>query len=381
MGKHALLSCVVVVGIAFLYAVQLQNYLLFHSIVEVFSIVIAFAVFIVTWNARTEIENSFIVIVGISYLFVGGLDLLHTIAYEGMGVFTGTGADLPTQLWVSSRYIESISFLGAATAGVVATERQILDLEWNDRQLLALLASYSVVVALALSSIFLFDVFPQAYGARSGLTDFKIFSEYLIIGLFAFGLVLLYRQRTTFNEYVFQLLVSSTLLTMGSELAFTFYVDVYGFSNVVGHIFKVASFYLIYLAVVKTGFTDPQKAIYRELAQRETQARKFKQAADYSGHAILITDREGAIQYVNEAWEDMTGYSAAEAAGETPRILKSGEHEAAFYEELWDTILAGDVWEGNIINERKGRPLRRPSDDCADFSIERGHSGVRCDSR
>lgn len=351
--KRILFAGLGAVGIISLYIIQMQNYLLFHSAVEIVSIVVAFAVFIVTWNARKEIESSFIVIVGISYLFVGGLDLLHTLAYEGMGVFPGRGADLPTQLWIFSRYVESVSLLGAATVGVVANDRQLLDLEWNDRQLLTLVAGYSIVVGLALSSIFFFDVFPRAYVAGSGLTEFKVISEYVIIGLFGCGLVALYQQRTVFSEYVFVLLFSSIVLTMGSELAFTFYVDVYGFSNGVGHFFKLASFYLIYLAVVKTGFKEPEKALYRELARREAEARKFKKATDYSGHPIVITDRDGDIQYVNEAWEEMTGYSAAEAVGENPRILKSGAHEPAFYEELWETILEGDVWEDDLTNERK----------------------------
>ena len=351
--KQILFAGLVTVGLVLLYIIQVQNYLLFHSIVEIVSIVVAFAVFIVSWNARKEIESSFIAIVGISYLFVGGLDLLHTLAYQGMGVFPGHGADLPTQLWIFSRYVESISFLGAATVGVVANQRQLLDIEWNDRQLLTLVAGYSVVVGLALSSIFFFDAFPRTYVAGSGLTNFKVISEYAIIALFGCGLVVLYQQRSVFNEYVFLLLSSSIVLTMGAELAFTFYVDVYGFSNAVGHFVKLASFYLIYLAVVKTGFTEPEKALYRELAQREAETRKFKKAADYSGHSILITDREGEIQYVNEAWKEMTGYSAAEAEGENPRILKSGQHEEEFYEGLWETILEGDVWEGNLTNERK----------------------------
>lgn len=351
--KQILFTSLVTVALVILYIIQMRNYLLFHSIVEIASIVVAFAVFIVTWNARKEIERSFIVIVGISYLFVGGLDLLHTLSYEGMGVFPGHGANLPTQLWILSRYVESISFLGAAIVGIVANERQLLDLEWNDRQLLTLIVSYSVGVGLALSSIFLFDVFPQAFVAGEGLTNFKVISEYVIIALFGCGLVILYQQKNVFNNYVFLLLVSSIVLTMGSELAFTFYVDVYGFSNAVGHFFKLASFYLIYLAVVKTGFTDPQKSLYRELAQREAEARKFKKATDYSGHSILITDREGEIQYVNEAWEEMTGYSAAEVEGENPRILQSGQHGVAFYDELWETILEGDNWEGDLTNKRK----------------------------
>ncbi|WP_336136883.1 two-component system sensor histidine kinase NtrB [Natronomonas amylolytica] len=79
----------------------------------------------------------------------------------------------------------------------------------------------------------------------------------------------------------------------------------------------------------------------------------FRRAVEASGHSVYFTDRNGIIQYVNPAFEETTGYSAAEAVGRTPRILKSGEHEAAFYGDLWETILSGNVWRNELINERK----------------------------
>lgn len=351
--KRTAALAVVVSGLAALYIVQRRNFLLFHGVVEIFSILVAFGVFIVTWNAREDLEHPFVVVLGISYLFVGGIDLLHTLAYKGMGVFPDAGANLPTQLWLLGRSIEGVSVLGAGVAGVVVSERGLLDIEWNDWSRGTLITGYAVVVALGLGSIFVVDWFPRAYIPGSGLTRFKVVSEYLIVGLFASGLALVARQRETFDERVFRLLVASLLLTMLSELAFTFYVDVYGLSNAAGHFFKLGSFYLIYLGVVKTGIKDPQRALYRTLAQREAEARKFKKAADYSGHSILITDRDGTIQYVNTAWEDMTGYDAIEVIGRNPRLLESGEHDDAFYRELWETILEGDIWEGEIVNERK----------------------------
>jgi PAS domain S-box-containing protein len=68
---------------------------------------------------------------------------------------------------------------------------------------------------------------------------------------------------------------------------------------------------------------------------------------------VYFTDTNGVIQYVNPAFEEMSGYSAEEAVGRTPRILKSGEHDDAFYAELWDTILSGEVWRNELINQRK----------------------------
>ncbi len=89
-----------------------------------------------------------------------------------------------------------------------------------------------------------------------------------------------------------------------------------------------------------------------EAAERREQLRLFERAAEASGHAIFITDTDGTIEYVNPAFERITGYTEAEAVGATPRILNSGEMSAAFFEEMWGTIRSGDVWEGELINER-----------------------------
>lgn len=83
----------------------------------------------------------------------------------------------------------------------------------------------------------------------------------------------------------------------------------------------------------------------------------FRRAVEASGHSIYFTDENGVVEYVNPAFEETTGYSAEEAVGRTPRILKSSEHDRAFYETLWDTITAGEIWRNELINERKSGEL------------------------
>ncbi len=76
-------------------------------------------------------------------------------------------------------------------------------------------------------------------------------------------------------------------------------------------------------------------------------------AVEQAVDGVVITDTNGNIQYVNPAFTAMTGYSREEAVGQNPRVLKSGCHPAAFYEELWKTIRSGRVWFGEVINRRK----------------------------
>ncbi|MCU4718271.1 bacterio-opsin activator domain-containing protein [Halapricum hydrolyticum] len=89
------------------------------------------------------------------------------------------------------------------------------------------------------------------------------------------------------------------------------------------------------------------------LTAKNDQLRGFRKAIRHVGHGIFITDTDGTIEYANPAVETLTGYDRDEVIGENPRMWKSGEHDGAFYEAMWETIADGDVWEGEIVNERK----------------------------
>jgi PAS domain S-box-containing protein len=80
---------------------------------------------------------------------------------------------------------------------------------------------------------------------------------------------------------------------------------------------------------------------------------KFERTVDAMEHALYVTDTDGTITFVNPAFTEMTGFEPAEAIGETPAILKSDYHDDEYYEQLWNTITAGDVWNKSVVNERK----------------------------
>lgn len=89
------------------------------------------------------------------------------------------------------------------------------------------------------------------------------------------------------------------------------------------------------------------------LRESEERMRLRTTALDAAANGVMITDRRGTIEWVNAAFTRLTGYSAAEVVGRNPRLLKSGQHSASAYREMWGTISAGQVWSGEIINRRK----------------------------
>jgi signal transduction histidine kinase len=273
-----------------LYLTSLYSYLLFHSLSEIFSIVVACGIFMVAWNSRQFLDNNYLLFMGIAYLFVGGLDLLHTLAYKGMGVFQGYEANLPTQLWIAARYVESFSFVIAPLV--------------LDRKLRSsfVLMGYFLVVVILLASIFYWRIFPDCFVEGIGLTPFKKWSEYIICLLLISSVALLVRKQQEFDTVVLKLLVASIFLTIAAELAFTFYISVYGISNLFGHFCKIVSFYLIYLAIIQTGLTKPYDLLFRNLKQSE-EALRGKEAAMRKSHFELekrVEERTVDLMKANE---------------------------------------------------------------------------------
>ena len=234
-GPNAALQAVTgLILLAGLFVVSRYNYLLFHGIAELFSIAVAWAVFMLVWNSRRFITRKTLPMLGVAYLFVGGMDLVHTLAYKDMGVFPGfDGANQATQLWIAARYMESLSLLLFAALA----DRSV--------RLSLVFPVYICVTALLLASVFVWPVFPVCFVDGSGLTAFKKVSEYVICLILVGAAFFLRRKRSQFDAQVYRIMLAAITLTTAGELAFTFYVSVYGFSNLVGHFCKIVSFYAV----------------------------------------------------------------------------------------------------------------------------------------
>ncbi len=243
-----------------LFLTSLYSYILFHSLAEIFSVVIGCSIFILAWNSRRRLDNDYLLFLGIAYLCVSGLDLIHTFAYKGMGVFPGYGANLPTQLWIAARYVQAFSML----IFPVFLYRKL--------NVYLVFPGYAAATSLLLWAIFA-GIFPACFVEGVGLTPFKRVSEYIISLILVASAVVLFRKREAFDPKVMSWLIVSLVLTIGSELAFTFYVSVYDLSNLIGHFFKIVAFYLVYKAITEIGLEKPHQLLFRNLKQNETALR------------------------------------------------------------------------------------------------------------
>ncbi|MFA5613562.1 MAG: MASE3 domain-containing protein [Methanoculleus sp.] len=324
-----------------LAATSFYNYLLFHTIVELVAVGIAIAVFTIAWNAWEMRENSYLIVIGTGLLCVAGIGLIHTLAYKGMGIFVGYDANLPTQLWIASRYL----LAGTLLAAPLLIEKNLKP--WK------VLAGFVGATAALLLSIFVFPVFPDCFIEGSGLTTFKVVSEYVISVLFVLGAVAFYRVRTTFSSRVSRYLIAAILVLIPSELAFTLYISVYGIENMVGHLLMVLSYGLFYIAFVEFGIRQPCAVIFTDLARSERQFRRerdrFRQYLDISGALFVALDPAGRITLINRRASEILGCPADKAVGESwfEQFIPARERERLY--ALFRGLVQGDIESGGFV--------------------------------
>jgi signal transduction histidine kinase len=374
--------------LAGLYITSLYSYLLFHSLAEAFSIVIACGIFMVAWNSRGFLDNNYLMFLGMAYLFVAGMDFVHTLAYRGMGVFEGYGTDLPTRLWIAARYMEAVSlFTAPIFIGRVLNIR-------------LLFSCYAAVFTLLLLSIFQWDIFPVCFVEGEGLTTFKKASEYIISLILAASLAQLVRKRDELDRTVFRLMAACILVTIASELAFTFYVHAYGLSNLVGHYFKIVSFFLIYLAIIETCLVRPYSLLFRNLKRSEENLRRAGEELERRVEERTADLRRLSVRFLDAQEEErkLVALDLHDGIGQSLSAIKfrvenalheMGERKTKGVPELLQGI--APMVQGAVEDVRRiQKNLRPPSLDdlgilptiswfCREF--EETYYGIRVDKR
>lgn len=280
----ALFAVVVAIG---LYLLSLANYLLFHSLAELFSVMIGATLFIITWNAReyTREHFDFLAFVSVGYFFAANLDVLHTLAYEGMAVFPGY--DYPAnQLWIAARYLQALVFL----IGLVLAKRQI---RINFPVVITLGTAITSAIVL---SIFACRIFPACYRAGEGQTLFKVTSEFIIIGIFLLDILLLNRSADQFDPAVTRNLNLSLLAAVATELCFTLYLSNFDWLNLAGHYLKIISFFFLSRAVIYTSIQQPYATIFRRLTEKEAALEQVSLTDELTG----LYNRRAALTFLGK---------------------------------------------------------------------------------
>ncbi|MFP4379081.1 MAG: MASE3 domain-containing protein [Candidatus Sumerlaeia bacterium] len=228
------------------------DYLLFHAIVESLAVLIAGGIFVLAWNMRRYVNHGFYAFLGSAWLFVAIIDFTHTLSYKGMGLFPDMAPNLPTQLWVTARFLQAVSFIAAFRFLHRRCDSPFYLFVW------------AIITSIALALIFT-GYFPDCFVPGEGLTPFKKIVEIIVILLFIIGAWLVWRNRFFFPTESWACLLTALALGVVSEGFFIFYAKVEDIWNELGHVFKLLSFLLVYQAVVVSGITRSFHDYFQEL--------------------------------------------------------------------------------------------------------------------
>ncbi|MGZ8430123.1 MAG: MASE3 domain-containing protein, partial [Candidatus Deferrimicrobiaceae bacterium] len=344
--------------LALLYLMHLRGPDLPHNLAELFSVVVAFGVFMLTWNARRFLDNHFFLFLGIAYLFVGIIDSLHALAFDGW--IGGRKPHFGTQLWFAARYLQSVSLVIAPWL-VVRKIRPAVTL-----------TSFFVATAILMMSIS-GGIF-QGWYNRGAHAWFMNVSDFCLFGLGVAAFAMLRRVRDHFEGEVFLRLALSIVFVVVSEvsegLARRGYESLYLF----GDLFQTLSFYLIYKAVIETGLLRPYDLVFRNLKRSEEDAQAARSELE-----VRVAGRTAELRNVNsrlsrELAERKVAERERELTIDLLRQVNSAKNIRELATDLTRFLRVRSGCESVAIRYRTGSEY--PFIDTHGFPDEYAHAGI-----
>lgn len=254
-----------------------SHFLLFHTLVEFFAITVAIISAIVAWHTFALAKNQFLLLLGCGYFFIGGLDLAHTLTFNGLPFLDNDSGNTSLQFWIIARFFEAILLLIAPL---------LINAEFRPRNLVLVLASCMLLLCWAVAQSW----FPAFYIEGKGLTLTKVVSEYVIIVLLIGALFTFWQARQEIEKGSFLLISASIILTILAEYSFTLYSEFSGVMIILGHMLKLLSYWAIYVVLIESSLREPFLSLARD-------ANTYDAVPDET----LVVDRDGFVRQVNEA--------------------------------------------------------------------------------
>ncbi len=318
-----------------------ENFILFHTIAELFTVGIAIIMFVVAWYAYPFSRNNFLLFLGIGYFWVGTLDLYHTLVYPDLNIYEDLTGTPSAQIWVIARLFEALILLIAPL---------FLTRDLNPTRTFVIFGAISAIAY----QLVLSGNFPAAFYTDTGLTQFKIYSEYVIIAILFIACFHLWSKRHLLKPRLLTLLIIAIGLTIIAEVIFTLYTAIDDIYNKSGHIVKILSFWLIFEILVKSALTRP----YRELKKAHddmehtviTRTKTLEQEVEKHKNTerALIESKARLTQLLTSSpvvihTRELTeGYPVTFISDNAREIFGYSSEELMHDPELWDGLIHPD---------------------------------------
>ena len=317
-------------------------YLVFHNIAEFFSIMVSLSMFGVGWFTYDQSRDRHALFLGTAFLAVGLIDFMHTMSMPAMPDFITT--NLPNksvQFWVAVRLLQGIAFLASAYVYPEKPSR------WLTKKVL--ITSALLVSLLVFTGITFFPTYmPTTFVAGVGLTPFKKISEYLVIGLLGVATGAYWRRMERTGERLLIYYLAAFVICIFSELVFAFYTRMFDTYNVLGHIYKVAAFSLIYYGIYKASVKAPYlrlTEVGEELKGEIADRKRTEEALRESEKRLrllssqLLVGQEKERRLIAQEIHDSIGASLAASKFKVERALAQMSTDNPQTKDLLESVL------------------------------------------
>lgn len=254
----------------FYHVMDVTGYLVFHNIAEFFSVMVSMSIFGVGWFTYDRSSDRHVLFLSAAFFAIGLIDFMHALGYAGMPAFiTPNSANKSTQYWIAVRFLAASALL--ASAFIYPGNRG----RWLSRPVL-ILAALLIPAAVFTGITFFPASVPATFIQGAGLTPFKKISEYVIIFLLAAAFIAYWKRMLRTGDRQILWYLAAFILCIFSELVFAVYRSVFDTYNVLGHIYKVIAFFLIYKGIFASAVNNPyvklaesNEILRNEIAERE----------------------------------------------------------------------------------------------------------------
>lgn len=356
-----------------LYYISYNNYLLFHNIIELSSVVIGVTIFIITKNTHKVSQNNYFIFLGTCFLLVAGFGFLHILTYGSMNVIQSASSN-------SSLYLRLIGTLIQASSIFIFS--LLIYRENKPIKLKYLLTIYYIFSVLMLILILKWNVFPIPFIEDLGNTTFRWIVEIVIFAALLLSMALLIKDKKKLHENISVFLLFSVIIFILSELCFVFNMSTTDLASVTGHVLRLLSYYLIYKAIIQTTLENPYNVLFYRLTEINSSLeiktrllmkinkklneeiierkeieeslrlskKKYQELLDFLPSAI-ITLSEGKIVYLNSI---------------ALKLLNLKSYKEALEREILDFVHPGYK---TLVNDRVGKVYDNHEEDITEFKM------------
>ena len=278
-----------------------QDYLALHIVLEFAAMTVSVMVFALAWNLRLEAGSNHRIMLGVGFLGICLIDLAHTLSYAGMPDFiTPNGVEKAINFWLAGRWLAAAVLLAVAVLPAAT---------WTAKQCYSFLAAIGVVTGAVLSvGLFHADLLPRTFIQGSGLTPFKVGSEYACVAIYVLASGLILRRSLKDGQSDWQWLAAAAWVHGLAEMFFTLYSDATDVFNLLGHIYKAIAYWMVYRAIFVEGVRAPLRSLKSERSRLATVLATIPDL-------IWLKDADGVYLSCNPAFERFFGATESHIVG------------------------------------------------------------------